>query len=130
MKRVELWEALSRAADAVETASDVWQREPSLQNRVMVDVSARQFVECLSPVIGTQAACRYEACLRALHDSIARHASLHATMQGRTLDAGDMKLLNQLELEEMVASWSYTAAKTALMADISAAHTRDEEKDI
>jgi len=129
MRRQQLWQALSDAAHAVMTATEDWKEDPTPAKRAVVDGAVARYVDYLAPVIGSEAAFRFEATTRAFNDAVDRFASLIATLQGRVLDAADVQLLQGVAAEQVAAGRAYVASQSALLAALNKAHLLDEQGD-
>ena len=61
MSRADLWAALGEAGDAIQAAVDAHEREATPQTRAAVKAAFEEYVQRLTPVIGTAETFKYEA---------------------------------------------------------------------
>jgi hypothetical protein len=116
------WAALGAASDAVLAEFADWQQDNTPTTRAKLGSAIREFCEYLGPVIGNEAAFRYQATWQAFEDAVDRDAQLTATMAAQpTIDAGDAALMRHLRRERDAAREAFEHLQTATQAALDEA---------
>ena len=130
MSRAELWSALADATDAVQAATDAYERAPTPQTREAMDAAFHEYVQRLIPVIGTAKAFEYQAGLATFEDAIERLEKLNATLSVLpSIDEADRTLQQTLTEEQAAAGKAFEVARVALDAELQRARALDNEPD-
>jgi hypothetical protein len=125
MNRAGLWKALAAAADDVADATTAYEADDTPATRHRMDAAARTYCELLAPVVGQEAAFRYEAVLQQCRDAADRLERLKAAYVGRALDDADTELLSRLSHDQAEALAAVGAAEESLNAALAEAEARD-----
>ena len=105
-----------------------FEQDSTPAKRATTHAAIRQYIECLPPLIGSEAAFRYEASWRRFEDAVARAAQLNATMASRSsLDATDPELMRELEEVVLHTSTAFALEQVALKALLNDAWERDQK---
>ncbi len=130
MSRAALWQALAGATDAVQAAGDEYAHAPTPQARADMDAAFREYVRCLTPVIGQVEASRYEASLAAYEKVLDRVEALTTTLSMLSyMDKADRTLTQQLTKEQAAAEKAFKGASAALDVALQRAFAHDHESD-
>ena len=111
------WTALGAAADAVRAEFADWEQDNTLTTHARLGSAIREFCEYLSPIIGNEAAFRYQTAWEALTYAVDRLAQLTATMAAQpTVDVGDAALMRHLRRERDAAREAFDHIQAATQA--------------
>jgi len=111
------WAALDAASNAVRAEFADWQQDNTPTTRATLGSAIRELCECLGPVIGNEAAFRYQASWQAFQDALDRYAQLTATMAGHTpIDMADAVLMRHLGRELDAAREAFEHVQTTTQA--------------
>jgi hypothetical protein len=128
MKRLDLWAAYNAASENMIAVLDDFERDSTPANRAKTHAAIRQYIECLHPLIGHEAAFRYEASWRRFEDATARLEQLNATMASLSpLDATDAELMRELEQVMLDTSTAFALEQVALKTLLDEALERDQK---
>jgi hypothetical protein len=127
MKREQLWSDIADKADALEEANEDWRLEDTPVKRLKLESALREYIGCLGPIIGHEAAFRYEASWQAFQDASDRQAQLVDTMATQpTFDQDDADLLHRALEEQDVAMKAFDRSLAALLRALEEARQRDD----
>jgi hypothetical protein len=127
-KRRVLWAAHNAASQRMSAALRDYQRDNTAGIRATTSAAVREFVESLPPLIGHEAAFRYEAAWRAWEEATIRAERRHNTMDDSgALDAPDTELSQELDRELADAARAFAGEQIDLKTALEAAWERDEK---
>jgi hypothetical protein len=97
MRRNEVWRALDGASNRLQDAVERWFDSSGPQDRLAAERAVADYVEKLTPVVGTGAAFDYQAKYTAFVESNDRLNGLLAALALGNSDEGDLELLARLQ---------------------------------
>jgi hypothetical protein len=84
MQRHDLWRALRDALDVFQGAILGWTQADSSASRSNMRAVAGDYIRCLHPVIGHEAAFQFEVALQRYLDALDRREQFRTTLNGRS----------------------------------------------
>ena len=127
MKRQALWAAHNAASKRMMAALDDFERDSSPSVRAKTHAAIHRYIQCLHPLIGHEAAFRYEASWRRFEDATDQIQEFFAAIAGRTVDATDAELQRRLERAVLDTGTAFALVQLALGALLDEAWERDQK---
>jgi hypothetical protein len=127
-RRRALWAFHHSSWDRLSAAIAHFQRDHTPAVRATTHALMREYIDALHPLIGRQAAFRYEASWQAFEEATDRSAQLNATMAARAaLDETDTAMVDELERELVSAGEAFAWEQVVLKTALESAWDRDQK---
>ena len=111
-------------------ALDEFRRDNTHAVRAKTHAAIHQYIECLHPLVGYEAAFRYEASWRAFEDASARAERRKIAEADRpALDALNAALIKELDRELLNAGLTFVNEQVILKTALDNAWKRDERRE-